>query len=410
MIEFADLPQFIERAGPEGRTLLQLAESPVSKTLVGIVGPRVQFEIGERLSVDAFDLYVCYDVSAYDVRVPSPFAIVCIEPGKVTDPQSLFGELRDLLRSLDLHTKPVLLLHPGVLGALQPFVDLSETILVPLSSCELVGILLSHPPHKAVIRQVALRMPANRLNPYIYRGPIDRGMFVGRHQQLDRLRDLSASYALVGPRSVGKTSLINRAYELLRKDGKAAVRLELGVTMRDRELIEQFFFALVESCGVRESVMGRMTAARLQRLIQRIAHHSPGRRMAIFLDEADELGDRCPTIAAMLKLLHDLGDARVVLVGYKQLRKAISDAWQPSLMNVYQGLPLTRLTHKECGELVLGPLTSLEVKISDPNSVVDILFHDTGGGPSRIQLLCHALVAGLDEKSERSFRTKCSAC
>ena len=243
--------------------------------------------------MEAFDLYVCHDRSAYDVRVPSPFAILCVDPGKVTDPQTLFGELRDQLRFLDLHTKPVLLFYAGALGGLQPFVDLSETILVPLTSSEMVGLLLSHPPHKALIRQVALRTLVSRLNPYIYRGPIDRGMFVGRHQQLDRLRELSASYALVGPRSIGKTSLINRAYELLRKDGKAAARLELGATMRDRDLMEQFYFALVESCGVRESVMGRMTAPRLQQLIQRVARHSPGRRIGIFLDEADELGDPC---------------------------------------------------------------------------------------------------------------------
>lgn len=403
MIEFPDLPEAIDRLGPEGRALLQLAKTPSSQALVGIVSERLQFTVKEDHPADDFDLYVCEDCSNYDVRLPSPFAVLCLAPPKIPDPQAFFGQVRDQLRTFDLHARPTIIFHPGDLGELRSLLELSETTFVPFSSDELARLLIAHPPRNVLMRRVVARVPVKRLNPYIYRGPVDKHLFVGRQQQLDRLCELSVSYALIGPRATGKTSLINRACERMRDDGQSVIRLELGATMHDRDLAERFLYEVISHYGLRPSALGRVTIGRLERHILRLARHSPRKRVAVFTDEADALAERCPGICAMLRSLHNQGYARIVLVGYKQLRKAICDVRQQSLMNVYQELPLSRLTLHECGELVLGPMTSLGVRIADPSSVVQALYRDSGGGPSRIQLLCHALVDQLETKTERTI-------
>lgn len=54
-----------------------------------------------------------------------------------------------------------------------------------------------------------------------------------------------------------------------------------------------------------------------------------------------------------LRLIHNGWFVQVVLVGFRQLCKSISDAIRSPLMNVLQELPLSQLTDHECGHLTI---------------------------------------------------------
>jgi hypothetical protein len=125
MIDFPDLPAAIDRLGPEGRALVQLTKTPSSQALVGIVAERAQFTVKENHPAVDFDLYVCEDRSNYDIRLPSPFAVLCVAPSKILDTQAFFGQIRDQLQAFDLHTRPALVFHPGDLGSIGSLFDLS---------------------------------------------------------------------------------------------------------------------------------------------------------------------------------------------------------------------------------------------------------------------------------------------
>jgi GTPase SAR1 family protein len=232
-------------------------------------------------------------------------------------------------------------------------------------------------------------------------------MFYGRQQQLKLLTNLTQpsapSYALVGPRSIGKTSLINRAYEELRQRGEAVIRLEFSATRYEPQLIDQMLAAVSEDLRVRQSSQRSTAVGLLESHVRLAAKNAPSKRVVILLDEADEMQHRCPALADSLRLLHDQGHVRVVLVGYKQLRKDVHNAHKPGLFNVLQPLSLSRLNLHECDELVVYPMTDLQVQITDTAGVVESLFVSSGGGPNRVQLLCHALVNSLENKTARTI-------
>lgn len=147
MVEFHDLPSLIHDAGPSGAPLAQLSQTPTSKALVGILARRCQFKTNENGAYAAFDLFAAEDEAPSEVRIPSPFAIVCVDQTADSDPQQVALAIRDQLRAADLHTHPVLLIYSGSMAEFSAYFGyMTDLPAVQLNTLDLLQILLSHPP------------------------------------------------------------------------------------------------------------------------------------------------------------------------------------------------------------------------------------------------------------------------
>jgi hypothetical protein len=298
-----------------------------------------------------------------------------------------------------------------------PPIRFSEAHITPLSLEDLLQLLLTRPPRPKLLKHLVRHTPLKEMNPYVYKGPVGANMFIGRHAELQRLMDMKASYALIGPRTIGKSSLVQRAVELLRDnakktDGKQmAVIVEFGAQMSELELIQEILRRFVHIYGAAEYLVGHASGATLERLIEDLAMRYSGheywatarRRHEVLLviDEADEMPSRCPRLSESLRKCHNAGWAKVVLVGFKALRRALNDVRSSPLMNVCQELPLESLSLEECGALVMEPMRQLEVTLENMQKVVEILYEASRGAPSRVQLFCHHLVNNLDGQTRR---------
>ena len=399
MVVLSDLVTELTREGARAAPLKSLASAPTSKSLVGILTERTGLQLIGSHFKTGFDCFQIADVAG---RLKSPFAIVCIDGRQVTDPQQLGVDVDHELRLLDYYDRPTLAVFSEPFAPIRPHLEFSDQHFVTISCAEIVQILLAHPPREALTKRMIEATPLRLMNPYVYRGPIDDRLFVGREDDLHLLTQMNASYALVGPRSIGKTSLINQAIKRLKGEGHIVLRAEFSSVMGELELLAKFIHQFVESFGAWKGFLARASANSFDRLVEYFSSKS---KVFVFIDEADELTKRCPNLTASLRRQHNEGRLRFVLVGYKQLRGSLSDA-SSILFNVIQRLDLSSITLRECGALVLRPMAELGITFEDLEKVVTTLYTASGGAPSRIQLMCHALLDELNDQPQRVITVK----
>jgi hypothetical protein len=406
LIEFPQLPEAISAVGALGASLASLSKSPTSKAAAGILAGRVGFAQTLMDSNRWLELYECTDSGGVAIALPSPFALVVLDTAQMTsdaDGQTACEELQELLRERDLHTRPAIILINGSDKPVAPVLKFSQTPSAILSGPDLVEVLIAHPPRTALMRRILARTPLTLLNPYIFRGPIGPRLFRGRHEQLKRLSTLQTSYALIGPRAIGKTSLMNMAYEKLRDEGVYTVRVEHSAAMTEQDLCVQIIDAFIREYRADEKLRLKPSPQRVQRLIQDYVMRSSPKRIAILVDEADLLNEHCPELSATFRLCHNHGWAKFIFVGFLKLLKAVSDRTHSISANLAQQVPLSGMSREECGALVVQPMLELGIHFENVEEVVSTVYQESGGSPSRIQLLCHYMIDGLGSARPRTI-------
>lgn len=405
MLDFGELRDAIGQAGPEGTALSSLSQTPTARALVGILAQRVAFSTKEVVSDRRFEIYQCEDCSPTGIPIKSPFGLVCLDAGRIgsdEQAQELCGEVFAILREKDLHTKPALVLMNAESAPARSSLKFFQTPFVPLGPAQIVAILLAHPPRRALWRQLTSYTPLARLNPYIYKGPIDGRLFYGRQEQLKILSDLKASYALIGPRAMGKTSLMNKTYHSLKEQGFYAVRAEHSAHMTEAQLATQIIDGYITEYGADENLRSREPLNQLRVLIRDYVRRRSPKKLAILIDEADLVQARCPTLSEMFRSWNAFEMVRFIMLGFKGLRKAVYDGRLTGLMHQLNPLKLTGLGQRECGSLIQEPMVELDVKVTDLDHVVEIIHREAAGSPSRVQLFCHYILEALDEQGVRT--------
>ena len=289
-----------------------------------------------------------------------------------------------------------------------------------LGDPELRALLFAPDPS----RRLAGLLHARRLlasSPYSHEGDVKSAtMFVGRDALLRDLATAASPQAiLVGPRRVGKTSLLKRLAQTLRLN-----RPELDVHFVDLLGIRSYEDAAAALKGVLETARfqpaasassGHFTAL-AQKLtgelgvdpetpeamflqLVRARHQHTGRRVVLLIDEADALvktdaGRDYPLLNA-LRALQAQDQCAIVLAGYLYLyRQALSQS--SPLYNFARVLLLGPLEHSEAVELSTKPMALLSVRYADPD-IPQRIAQDTGGYPSFVQLLCDQMLSELKE-------------
>ena len=419
---FRNLPETVRQVAPDATELARLAESPTSKAVVGVLATRCAFGVTESVEEDGVDLYHCEDRSNAGVPIASPFAVACLDTDGLSselEGQSLVGRLNDLLRDQDLHKRPVVVAATTGSARVAAAMEYTEPHFSPIELGEVVAMLLARPPRAKLVAFLVQHTPLRRLNPYTYKGPIRGGMFVGRESELETLCSFRSSRALIGPRASGKSSLVHRAIGEIKNRGEMAIGVEFGAAMQQRTLLREVFHRFIREYGAAEHLIHRPTLNTLLRLVEDYAFtyrkkvtETDGKRQAIwttqrrhqialFIDEADELLTKCPALCEALRHCHNEGWIRVVLVGYKKLRQAIGDTKTSPLMNVCEQMHLANLSLEECGQLVTDPMIQLGIGFEGHHEVVHTIHRESGGSPSRVQLLCQYIIDALGATATR---------
>ncbi|WP_437910943.1 AAA family ATPase [Sorangium sp. So ce327] len=228
------------------------------------------------------------------------------------------------------------------------------------------------------------------LSPYATAGEVkDEQMFFGRVALLKELLLASSiQHIVIGPRRVGKTSLLKR---LLR---------ELPARRPDVEAV------FVDLLGVADHARAARALARALRIdaprdqdpetaladLLRARFQDSGKRGVVLLDEADGLiqADAArgfPLLAAM-RTLQAEEVCSFVLAGYLFLYRESLNQRSP-LYNFATVRLLGPLEREAARDLALKPMQRLGVAYADPELPAQIA-EKTGGYPSFVQVLCDA--------------------
>ena len=430
------------RALPEVFTQLGLPrdrERPIALLTQGVSGGPLTAQhlralaslLGMQKARQAPVLTVAPGVLLLAARLPHPeklaghvTALVAVQAQawQASEGRALFEPLRAVLTQIG-HPDP----HPFLLLTQRPpgnpatsGLQQSLPLHLHLGEAELRALLFATDP----ARRLAGLLHARRLlasSPYSHEGDVKSAtMFVGRDALLRDLATAASPQAiLVGPRRVGKTSLLKRLAQTLRlnrpefdvhfldllgirsyQDAAAALQstMETARFQEGAGSSSGHFPALAKKLAEDLGIDPQAPEALFVQLI-RARHQHTGRRVVLLVDEADALvktdAERDYALLNALRALQAQDQCAIVLAGYLYLyRQALSQS--SPLYNFARVLLLGPLEHSEAVELSTKPMSVLSVRYADAE-IPQRIARDTGGYPSFVQLLCDQMLSELKE-------------
>lgn len=274
--------------------------------------------------------------------------------------------------------------------------ELARMIVCPEPSRRLAGLLLTH--------------EAFTINPYSSTGKTRPGMFFGRESLLRSwLGNPLNPVILVGPRRIGKSSLLN---EFDRALGQAGVRSKVVSVLRSpspRGVVDRICRALDRPSPPGRDIGLSALADWLEASIRSIADDSTS-ALVLLVDEADSLVEsRHRDSRGRFPLLDALGTLTsedvcgVVLAGYQQLFRATLD-YASTLYNFGMVTRLGPLAREAALDLVSTPMTRLGFEFVEP-VLREILVDKCGCFPNVIQHACATLISKQEPGSLQITRS-----
>lgn len=264
--------------------------------------------------------------------------------------------------------------HPGVV-----FVVLSQSalkrILVAKDTKQAKDAL-----HEAIVGQCELR----QIEPYPEGNGIEaseENLFFGRQSELDlMLTQYRRNFLLVGPRQMGKSSLLNAL-------GRELARGEHNVKVLKHQLYGERLETIRE---VDREVRADSPEAFYESVMSR------GPEYQIFLlDEVGKFIERESKqqypFCNVMRALHGQGRASFVLTGNQELHDATRTPDHP-LRNFGELLRLEPLDYSAAEQMILDPLTALGLRFAEEARTVDWLCEQTGRRPHLLSLFCSAIL------------------
>lgn len=337
------------------------------------------------------------------LRLPALLPVLFLRASQLLD-----ADVQDIVHLLttrrDLHTRVVLLVVTFEGEFLRDAENLLserlqlyayDTILVTRE--HLSEIVSGDDPITSLRRMILSRVNLQTISPFVTTGPTPDSMFFGRESEMREITERAnvTSYAIIGGRRIGKTSILGRLHRVrlpaagfrtLYHDCSVTLTYDalLGIAIRDWR---------PESPPDAPATFGD--------LFRSPPNDKP---LILLLDEADKLvpAERAYgwQLFNVLRALSNSDRAQVVLSGERTLRDALRDPASP-LFNFANEVLLGPLSYRAVEELVTRPMKQLEIELESEAALVRRIYDFTSGHPNIVQRLCHRLIERLSERSDR---------
>ena len=344
-----------------------------------------------------------------DIRLPTILPFVFLQR-----PELLEGDLDDLRHLLSeqfRHRFALLVLFSDELDLEQARRMLDEKLrkvyaydVIALGREDLQQIVVKKNPQRA-LRQLVLRnVDLITVSPFVTSGPVPDNMFFGREQELREIPEHASttSYALVGGRRVGKTSILQRLGRVrLPAVGYSTLYFDCQPYPTSEE-----FLRVVYQRWVNEQLPGDSAPPAFTDIVDHFASDEP---LTILLDEIDRLAmndaaEGSPLFSTF-RALSQSGRCQFVICGERALRSKLRDADSP-LFNFCNEMLIGMLDYRAVEELVTKPFKQLEIELVKEQELVQRIYAFSSGHPNIVQRLCQRLVEQLNERQTRQLTIK----
>ena len=237
------------------------------------------------------------------------------------------------------------------------------------------------------------------VSPYIISGPTPSSMFFGREIELQEITQqiITKSYAIIGGRRVGKTSLMMHLHEISLP--------QAGVPSRylDCSAVSAYETLLRSMIDLRQ--LGEETLSGLTITFQQLLQSPPQDKfLVLLLDEADKLipvdqKNGWPLFSVLRSFINER-KGQIVLGGERTLLHALQDP-HGLLFNFAEDKLIGPLNRAAVERLVTLPMKHLLITLVNEKAIVDLIWESTGGHPNVVQRLCRRLIDFLNRENTR---------
>ena len=262
---------------------------------------------------------------------------------------------------------------------------------------DLVRIIVAMNARQEFRRLILTHVDLISVSPFVITGPTPDNVFFGREPEIREIvqHSLNASFAVIGGRRVGKSSLLSRLHRLrLPAAGFHTVYYDCSIT----PTCDAFLAAAIQDWRPEPPPNAPASFGDLFR--------SPPteRPLVLLLDEADKLiraeRENGWQLFYALRALANSGLAQLVLSGERTLRDALRDPESP-LFNFANEMLIGRLDFRAVEELVSRPMKQLEIELANEAGIVQCIWEFTSGHPNVVQRVCRRLIERLNERGTR---------
>lgn len=313
-----------------------------------------------------------------------------------TDFQTLIG----VIANLDAAPNTFMVLELEETGIFEKLVANSKLDLVLLDQERLKSIFLATSNYlQALIDDVILHyVDFVDLSPYETMGPVD-SMFFGRLEEIKTMRQLShKSFAIIGSRQLGKTSLMLKVRNLICHDTKIKTLFLDCSTYYDPLTLCQ---AIIDGiCHERKAVIDSL--ADFKRIIHEICQKEV--KLALFLDEIDTLlsidKEQNELLFKTFRALSQENAISLIVAGYEELSIRTKDIKSP-LFNYLELIRLSSLDKRAAAQLITEPIKELGIRLQDEKALVEEICEISSCFPNLIQFICKRLIQLIASQKRR---------
>jgi len=271
--------------------------------------------------------------------------------------------------------------------------------LVVIGRKELLRILVAPNVQRQFRHLILQHVDLVSVSPFVITGSTPDSVFFGREQEIRQIteRASQASFAIIGGRRIGKSSLLGRLHRV------SLPAAGLRTLYRDCSAVP--LHDILSDTAVKDwrSPLPLDVHDTLDNGLRSPAADKP---LVLLLDEADKLvpvdrAGKWPLFSA-LRALANSGQTQVVLSGERTLRDALRDPESP-LFNFTNEILLGPLDQRAVEELVTHLMEQLEIDLVGERAIVERMWAFTSGHPNVVQRLCHRLVERLNDEGTRQI-------
>ena len=300
--------------------------------------------------------------------------------------------------------------------------------LIVIDYHDLRDLLMAADSERRLIEIILQQVDLTVVSPYVASGPVSENMFFGRDYELKAImrtvRD--RSFAIVGGRKIGKTSVLSKVHRLMEAAGPTpALRVRSGhATMErsDRPLsptyhpfyldcqhvmdYAEFFGDLALKTGVE---VRSTSPGELRRMILRYRLRHPEGLIVLLLDEVDKLLaydlHKQTRLFRVFRALSQEGLCRFVFCGERRLNAGLHDPTSP-LFNFCSIMRLSYLTPRDARRIIQEPMAAMGMVFEDPEALLEGIIGLSSCHPSIVQAICQMLIVRANERANgRGDRT-----
>jgi Cdc6-like AAA superfamily ATPase len=306
----------------------------------------------------------------------------------------------------EMQTKVILIFYIKESSRIEKLVKESRLNLITMAENELKKIFFSKQPAGVFKKIILGKLPLTKVSPYQSAGPV-KSTFYSRSDVIDRIIGSSnKSFAIVGGKKIGKTSLLHRIYEK-QPEKTVYIFMDLDSVFSNAKNYRPFrknLEAEIERKLKKKKVFGRLPFRKnLFKLPVIIREFSRENINIVFIfDGADQLirfdQKKGYRILQLFRTMSRENYCQFILAGFEELYQG-KQGGESSFYDFYEKIMLQPLEKAAAFDLSTKPLESLDIHYKNKKDARLILKY-TACHPNLIQFSCKRLVEKLKKNDE----------